>query len=62
MFGEASTLVPVNAYQHWLFTAEVSFGASREREKPGLRVSRYHDWGELLEAASRMADREGSGV
>jgi hypothetical protein len=44
---------------HWLFTAEMSLDASRERRTPVLRVSRYSDDGELTEAASWSTDLEG---
>jgi hypothetical protein len=44
---------------HWLFTAELSLDASRERGTPVLRVSRYGDDGELMEAKCWMADHAG---
>jgi hypothetical protein len=45
--------------KHWLFTAEMSLEASRERKKPVLRVNCYDDQGELKETASWMANPEG---
>lgn len=42
--------------QHWLFTAEMSLDASRERGTPVLRVSRYGEDGELVETGSWIAD------
>jgi hypothetical protein len=45
--------------QHWLFTAEMSLDASRERGTPVLRLRHYDDRGELTEAACWMVNPEG---
>jgi len=45
--------------QHWLFAAEMSLDASRERGTPVLRLRHYDDRGELTEAACWMVNPEG---
>jgi hypothetical protein len=45
--------------RYWLFTAEMSLEASRERKKPVLRVKCYDDSGDLTEAATWMANLDG---
>jgi hypothetical protein len=46
-------------FHHWLFICEMSLSLSRERGSPVLKVNRYDEAGELTEAGTWAADREG---
>jgi hypothetical protein len=45
--------------QLWLFTAEMSLPLSRERGTPVLRIDRYNDHGELMEAGDWLLAPDG---
>jgi hypothetical protein len=51
-----------SGHELWLFTCEMSLALSRERGAPVLQVNRYDEAGELTEAGTWAADRDGGWV
>jgi hypothetical protein len=48
-----------NSFQTWLFTCEMSLARSRERGAPVLTVNLFDETGELKEAGTWVAGRDG---